>query len=357
MKTKVNAFLTFLVAVLLTSCGSGEECLLGDSCQPAPDPLPIDTSLDCENLDPDKVYLHGTLQEGLAGRDALVDPLNPTSFCVGFGDATVEGIITTGGRYIFEEDLSIYRLEQDEVGTVLSNPDEPVWVYPNNALDNDTLLHTSTAPSCGVRLIMVNPSNNDLFYSCPNNTIHTETTSPYYLLGNDDLLAITADGSMVIGSFSGVRVVTDSMSETALTVPAAVGFSTLQFLTAKHYVDPNTNNDSLWIALEGFNDGSIRRWSVDLVTSIVTDQGPFADLPVDTSGSFSYRMDGDGNLWQTGSDSTAVFVDVIIQRPIGSGGELSTIVYSEANLTTTDNWTREDLPEVRMHGSRLVTGP
>jgi hypothetical protein len=358
MKAITRATFVLMTIVLLNSCGFGsdDDCsLFSDNCSTGNNHV----SLDCHNLDPDKVYAYGTLQEGLVGREALFDPLDPTSFCVGFGGAFFEGVITADGRYIFENDLNFYRLGQDELiknQITSTSSSEAIWTYPGNALDNDTLLHTSTASACGVRLVMLNPSNDALFYSCPNNTIHTETASPYYSLGNDELLAITPDGSMVVGSYNGVRLVADDLTETALTIPSTAAFSILKFLTAKLYVNPTTTNNSLWIALEGFNDSSQRRWSVDLVTMTVTDQGPFTELPADTSSSYSYKMDGNGNLWHIGSDTTGSFVDVIIQRPLVSDGQLSTVVYSEADLITTKNWAYEDIPEVRLHASYLATG-
>ena len=65
---------------------------------------------------------------------------------------------------------------------------------------------------------------------------------------------------------------------------------------------------------------------------------------------FSSKLDGDGNLWQTGSDTTGTFIDVIIERPILSSGVPASVVYTEADDDGSEPYF------VKMHASDLFTG-
>ena len=55
-------------------------------------------------------------------------------------------------------------------------------------------------------------------------------------------------------------------------------------------------------------------------------------------------------MWQTGDDTTGVFIDVIIERPISSSAVPATVVYTEAN----DDGSEPNF--VKMHASDLFTG-
>ncbi len=92
------------LATFLLSCDA-DLCERDDSCPvdvaPGQEGVALgDNYLDCSNLDPDKVYLHGTLGEGASYLDALTDPANPTLFCVGF-ETTRAGTITEQGKYVY----------------------------------------------------------------------------------------------------------------------------------------------------------------------------------------------------------------------------------------------------------------
>jgi len=306
-------------------------------------PTPINY-LDCSNLDPAKVYLRGTLQEGLAGREAIIDPADPTTLCVGFpSGASADGQVTGGGRYIHDESQTIYSMVQEPFDTDAS--DDPV--YPATPLANDTALLTTTAAACAIGLIMINPDNNITYYSCPANTIHTEASVPYYALGNGDLLSVLADGSMLVGEFDALRIVDTLLVETPIVTP---GPATVRFLTAKLFTDPVTFNPSVWVVVE---DGAnpLQRWSIDLTTMIVTNDGDFSAVPAGiTEQNNSSKLDGNGDLWQTGDDTTGFFIDVIIERPILSSGAPATVVYTEAD----DDGSEEFF--VKIHISNLFTG-
>ena len=322
--------------------GDGELFSCEEECLPA---SATSGNLDCSNLNPNRVYLRGTLQEGFAGRDAIIDPADPTSFCLGLPiGSAADGQVSGNGKYIHAEALTIYSMEPEPFDTdVFGNE-----FYPATPLANDTALLTTTAPACGIGLIMNNPDNNVTYYSCPNNTIHTEASVPYYNLGNSDLLSVLADGSMLLGLFDTLRIVDTLLVETPIATP---GPATVRYLTAKLYDDPITLNPSVWLVVD---DGTnpLQRWSIDLTTLAVTNDGDFSAAPPNiTEQNFSSKLDGNGDLWQTGFDFTAVpTADVIIRRPILSSGAPATVVYTEANDDNTAPYF------VRMHGSNLFTG-
>jgi len=317
-----------------------EECVNSTSITPPT----ASNSLDCSNLDQSKVYLRGTLQEGAAGRDAIIDPADPISFCLGLPNgANADGQVSGGGKYLHAEGLTIYSMEQEPFDTDPFGAE----VYPAAPLANDTALLTTTAAACGIGLIMNNPDNNITYYSCPNNTIHTEASVPYYSLGNGDLLSVLADGSMLVGEFDTLRIVDTGLVETAITTPGPIS---VRYLTARLYTDPVTLNPSVWLVVE---DGAnpLQRWSIDLTTMVVTNDGDFSTVPVNiTEQDFSSKLDGNGDLWQIGSDTTGVFIDVIIERPILSSGLPATVVYTEADDDGSEPYF------VKIHISNLFSG-
>lgn len=220
-------------------------------------------------------------------------------------------------------------------------------VYPATPLANDTALLTTTAAACAIGLIMINPDNNITYYSCPANTIHTEASVPYYALGNGDLLSVLADGSMLVGLFDALRIVDTSFVETPITTPGPV---TAGYLTARLFTDPVTLNPSVWVVVEDFGN-PLQRWSIDLTTLAVTNDGDFSTVPANiTEQDFSSKLDGNGDLWQTGSDTTGTFIDVIIERPILSSGVPASVVYTEADDDGSEPYF------VKMHASDLFTG-
>ena len=339
-----------LLAGIQLGCGEGDG-ILSDSIENIDTTTSTGTSasasLDCLNLDPDKVYLRGTLVEGLAGRDAIIDPADPTRFCLGFASgSSAPGQVMGDGKYIHEDSETIYSMVPEPFDTDAVGNES----YPANPLANDTVLLISPATFCGIRLIMVNPDNDVIYYSCPNNTIYAGASSvPYYSLGNGDLLSVLADGSMLVAEFNTLKIVDTSLVETPITTPATV---TTSFLTARLFTDPVTSNPSVWVVVE---DGAnpLQRWSIDLTTLIVRDDGDFADAPANIAGNENFsklKLDGDGNLWQIGDDTSQTAVDVIIKRPILSSGEPASVVYSEAD----DDGSAEYF--VKIHISYLFTG-
>ena len=330
-----------------SSDGEGISDLLCDGdCEDSISVTPTATNyLDCSNLDPAKVYLRGTLQEGLAGREAIIDPADPTTLCVGLpSGASADGQVTGGGRYIHDESQTIYSMVQE----LFDRDAFDAEVYPATPLANDTALLTTTAAACGIGLIMNNAANNITYYSCPNNTIHTDASVPYYSLGNGELLSVLANGSMLIGEFNQLSIF--GLNPTFTETPLNTGAVGVSYLTARLFIHPITTNPSVWVVMDD-GAGTLQRLSIELTTFMVTNDGDFTAAPVNiTEQDNSSKLDGDGNLWQMGDDTTGVFIDVIIERPILSSGVPSSVVYTE----TDDDGSDPNF--VKIHISNLFTG-
>ncbi len=307
-------------------------------------------SLDCLNLNPDKVYFHGTLQEGAAFLDVIADPDNPSTFCTGFSTYNTSGAISTSGTYIYEDhsgDSIFFAFVPD---TFSFNSTTSQFTYPESPLDNDTSLYVNTATGCGVRTILLHPVTNSIFFSCPNDTIHTDAITPYYSLGNGDILGVTPEGSMLIEQGTNLILVHDDLTEEQLTLPES-DITSPYFYTAKNYIHPDTGNESMWIvAFDGSSSSIIHRWSLDLINLEITDEGAYA-APLEniTQYQYSTKINGNGELLMMGTLNETGFIDVIVKSPMASTEQSTTIIYSEENET-------EDQPYALIHISYLVTG-
>ncbi len=315
--------------------------------------------LDCTELNPDKVYLLGTLSPG-SGDPVVVDPENPTRLCVGFehdggdgvsaSDSPSASAISNSGKIIYSTVTSpnIYQMVPEPFASN-SNADQ-ILAYPENPIGNDVILMENNISSCGVGTILLNPVNDDIFFTCPNSRVHTAADQPYYSLG-DQLLGILPDGSLLTSGARSLSIISNSLVETSLTLPDS-GDVTLDIHenTAKNYVCPESQNNCVWFLVSV--DGVEHRWSLDLTTQLVSDQGAYSAVPEDVTVRFSVKLDGQGALWQTGAISTT---DVIMRRALEADGETE-VVYSEADNEHSGRWTSDPTPFGLMHGSELVTG-
>jgi hypothetical protein len=229
-------------------------------------PDPGSFYLNCHTLDPDKVYLLGTFQTGWVGFDALIDPENPTKFCVGFDDETSSHAINESGEIIY---LNHYLGSLNSLGDILKftqdylteGPDEGGWKYPFAPDKNDVNLGTT---SNGPLFIRRNPitSLDDIYYARkssthisvflnPDGTPHDAT--PYYemkLMGPDfetNLIGVTSNGSLLIADFDTAIIhVSPDKLESLITPPIAAPYH-FQVITSKLFIDPVTNHESAWI--------------------------------------------------------------------------------------------------------------
>lgn len=293
--------------------------------------------IDCNKLDPHKIYLFGTLQNNT--RDyAIADPTDPTDFCIGFvQDHIFEGQVAASGHYIYAygsfDDRNIYAFSPDE----LNKNEDGYWAYSQPSLDNDTIIHTTTLEGCGFSRIKVIPGTDEVIYSCPNRILNKQDKTNYYDIGStniNELLSVFADGGMLIFTAEkGFVYVDPELQETIITLPFP--FAWTYYYGARQYVDQSTKNDSIWLAFyrQNADRESLVRISVDLETFEVTEEGLFSDSPDSfIASNKSSKFDLEGNLWQFGYEEGNRDNTMIVKRPISTSYLPSTVIYKYSDF-------------------------
>lgn len=338
-------FHTAIIMLALSACGSNGSDGGDASPSPTPSPSPTADILDCLDLSPDRVYLLGTLQEDEPVY-ALTDPLDPNVFCIGFPDdhlhqATVSDLNHLVYAYDSFSDKNIYVMRPEELTKDIDNR----WDYPSFTTDNDTILLTSDLEGCGFSAIKVASESENVFYSCPNDTINTEVRTPHYDLGttaDNALLSVLNDGTMLVSKFGNgnkdLIIVDPDLNETTLELP--IPDADTIFGAVKQYISPVTGNQSIWVQVIyhedsiylNNKDAIVIRLSIDLNTLEIVNDGVFAPFPSGTEFRvFEGVFDGNGNLWQQGRSVSDVGDDMLIRRPLAASGSASEIIYRESD--------------------------
>jgi hypothetical protein len=331
---KVLPIILFVMAI--EGCGSGggaDAILCGGECPPLSSSGGSGsgggtsgaggiTYLDCENLNPERMYVYGKLNRGTDQFYALADPSDLNFFCVAFPTTAERGMVSRSGKYVYHGSGGTKQLTQDALlaGTSTSFVR---WAYPRNPVINDIEFNVSSEP-----------------YHSRNGSLET-------------VLAVFPNGSTLEYS----SVVADDLklalgsSSTLIVKPAGAG-STPFYHTAK--IVPNSGDSQVWVVVDTFPP---RRWRIDLNTLTATDEGEFSELPFNTIGGSQFILDGEGDLWQIGSDtdvSAGETIKVIIKRPILSSGVSATVV--TAQESDDESWDQKSTPDVRLIGAVLITG-
>jgi hypothetical protein len=300
------------------------------------------TMVECGSFDPALVYLHGTLQEGVGTRDALVDPTAPNTPCVGLAATNTAGGFRPDGSYVY---LNTYG-DADEIlvmsGDVMPwNVGDQQWQYPEMPEENDGVITHACSGDLGSQL-MIDPTSGEVFYQCSGGSWMREsggTVDP----GTGSAVLITNDGDLLTRSGSDFAIRTLMGVETPIVFPTVpIGAS---------LVAARNTNGGVWIVLE--DAGVVERFFVDASLNAVSD-GTYPAFPAEFSGSGSQVLDGAGDLFSPGLDTGTGIPDAIARRSIGGASE---IIYTELDAPTEPWLSDPSVPWVKMHGSRLVTGP
>jgi hypothetical protein len=315
--------------------------------------------LDCDALDPDKVYVFGQLDQGfLTGTDVIFAPEDPNTFCLGFKrGANDAGLITPSGNYIWASFPDVVRLVQDEL---LWNGEE--WEYPRSPDSDDAALFE---PVTTIGSFFLATETGDFFYrNHRKGEIYTSGSTEIYdwRAMRNTLLGVTPNGDLVFGHGSGVTILQADKTDIDATNPDGLD-SGLDFGgRMKLFNDPASGNLSAWLYVE-YKDDTENRWTIDLVNLSITDDGQYAAIPdgvtITVNPVDQNVFDGQGNLWQQGYIVEGeTRYDVIIKRPLASSSMASTVEYSEASNTGGLDWKVETSPyAVINHSSPLFTGP
>ncbi|MGK3999935.1 hypothetical protein [Sorangium sp. So ce1024] len=302
----------------------------------APDCSGASAAVTGDVLDPDQVYLAGTLLEGACGRDALAHWSSPESAVVGFHchvDERSARIRPTDGRLLYTnvfEDL-LREFHCDDCPFRGNG-------YPDAPLDNDPVLLTprcadGLAPSDG---FLVSPAG-AVLYRCRSDTAtwYDERGRVAYANPEDPLLHL-GHGDLALAARSVVHLAT-STSTPITGLPEGRLLHTVRARAPDRFL----------LVLEAErpaeDGGSQELWEVD-GDGAAARLGAFPPLPAGAVhvSAYTSKLDGCGALLQFGG-GPGLLEDIIVRRDIGGASE---VVYTEAIE-----------PLVKIHVSALVTGP
>lgn len=286
---------------------------------------------DADILDPNEVYLSGTMQEGACDKNALAHWSTPDQAIVGF-DCYFEGgtIRPTDGRLIykntFENDVREFHCD----GACLFN-----GTYPATPLANDPEL--ALLPACGntLTVYLVAPDGTVL-HRCPSaqgewydEAGNVVWADPYHFLQHlgYDGLAMTDDDKIV-----------DLATSSSTPLTGLPRMATIHGMRA-------LPTGGFWLLVQANEElGGYALWQAG-ADGVATVVGTFPSVPtgitVFTAGA-PPQLDASGAVFDIGT-RTATGEDVIVRRDLSG---TSALVYDEA----TD-------PLVKVHISTLVTGP
>ncbi|WP_437732144.1 hypothetical protein [Sorangium sp. So ce1335] len=316
--------------------GGGAGAAEGGAGVGAPDCSGASSAVTGDVLDPDQVYLAGTLLEGACGRDAVAHWSSPESAVVGFHchvDERSARIRPTDGRMlytnVFEHLLRAFHCDD----CPFRGND-----YPEAPLDNDPVLLT---PPCPDGLVphdgfLVSPKGAVLYrcradaatwYDESGRVAYADPEAPLLHLGHGDL-ALAARSVVHLATSTSRPIIGLPEGRLLHTVRARAPDRFLLVLESERPTEDGSSQE-LW-EIDG--RGAAKRL------------GAFPPLPagaVQVSAATS-KLDGCGALLQFGG-GTGLLEDIIVRRDIGGASE---VVYTEAAD-----------PLVKIHVSALFTGP
>lgn len=281
-------------------------------------------------FDPNRVYLFGTLEEGVAGRDVVCDLATPNLLTAGF-EATSSGVlIRADGALLYR----IFRQNRGELHRFVADrltydSEGDRWEYPANPIANDPLVAT---PGCtDVALAFAHPLTGELTVYCGSRggswlQPDGRPLDNCSTFGEPNLAAIGVDGSVLcIDTLRDASGVGHRLSERLDRLLAARA----------------RPEGGFWVVMPT-QEAGLERWVVEGEGTVRFDLA-YPAVPPPYRLTYGLQLDGAGNLYVAVS-STETIGEESVMRFDGSSPPV--IVYSEA----TD-------PSCKMHGSRLVTGP
>jgi len=311
-----------------TDLPSGADTTAGD----APDP----SGLDCDDFDPARVYLRGTLSEGASYLDALTDPTDPNAFCVGF-------LNYAGSPRIRPGDHRVVFVDEWDGGGILEYTPDPItwdptgyWNYPGDPYGNDTLLvSTPCGTGTAIGRLLVSPVDGGVWYECrgswfdPNGALVYPSSDPVGL-------AVTQDGRLLVAEPNGdvFFVATGEIPGPPLELPRDVD----AVLAGRHH------EGGIWLV--ALLELRLFRWN--LVGDAIVEDGEYTNAGLGNASMDVYAgvLDAEGDFFHIAGVFDGEPRDVIVRRRLDPAA--SEIVYDEATL---------DEHAVKIHISELFTGP
>lgn len=291
---------------------------------------------ECPPFDPTRVYLHGTLSEGLSYVDAIADPFTPTEFCVGFGDNShTFRVHPTDGRAAIVQ-------RTEPAGVMAFTPDVWTWngsyvEYPEDPHGNDEMLLPSPCNDgfTGLAYLRLHPIDGRPYSSCSGVWFDPDG-APVLASPSGNVVAVLPDG----------RVATHEPQGFFLLGPEEIPDAPLELPREAIVVAGRVHGDGMWLVAAAYPQ--LYRWS--LVDDVIVEEGEYSDAGLGNANVDIYNgaIDSDGDFFHIVQSLGGGFYDAIARRRLAP--EASEIIYTE-----------EGLPEgqsVKIHGvGELFTGP
>jgi hypothetical protein len=299
------------------------DATAADAAPPPADGICAATLVSAGVVDPDCVYLLGTLTEGDAWKDALIHVSRPNDFATGFGYVTFAPVVRpTDGRVLFEASgdrtpRQMYRFTASSTG------------LPDPALAAQTVESSVTCDPTLLDRFFVFPDDGAILYGCGNADFIAGSSQPIDMAGY--LPIATGRNRLIVGA--------KTYPDIALVQNGAV--TPVSGLMGRPYAFRSLASGAMWMATsEAGVRGELLEIAPDGSTKVVGTYlfgaapfGPGPDCALEPSGALVCL----NRLGMTDS-----FADVVVRFTFNSAPE---ILYDERNGV------------VKLHGSKLVTGP
>lgn len=290
----------------------------------------------CSSFDPTRVYLYGTLAEGLGYLDALVDPTTPTEFCVGFGESS-------GSQpRVHPFDHHVEFIGGDYPAAVLEFVSDPfAWMpdgnpdYPDDPFANDPVVLSSPCDArSALWYLRLSPIDGRPYTSCTGAWFDSDSV-PIAITELARDIAIAPDGRLVAQEPAALVIVRPGDPEPTLLATPRAGATV---------VAGRVHDDGLWLAaVEG---ARVFRWF--LSGDVIVEEGEYAEPSTGPAylATEAGVIDGGGDFVHFAQGVDEGFNDAIVTRPLAPG--TAEIIYRE-----------DELPAlaVKIHASVLFTGP
>jgi hypothetical protein len=306
------------------SGGSGDSVASDEDAGPAMEPDPT-----LALLDPEEVYIFGTLSEGACYLDAIAPVLAPDRALVGFdcgARASHTYVRPTDGRLIYSiaGEGSVHAFECD--GCVHATAG---MAYPSDPTANDEPVMTACDRAAAFLMTFQVAADGETVARC-----HDDR---WYRADGSEFAAGISSALLRLGH-AGTALIADGVLDLATAEVAPLsGLAELAPLCVR------AREDGYWAAVQPADAAAMPElWHVgfDGAAELL---GTYPEPPPNQSVMFESELDGEGRLVQFASDTTETFRDTIIRRDIEGASEL---IYDEA-----------DDPVVKLHISGLFTGP
>lgn len=287
-------------------------------------------------FNPNEVYLFGTIEEGLADREAIAHWSTPNVESIGFNNASPP-VIRRDGSVLYvillvpelTEEVRMFRADPYERREEF--PDQ--LFYPNEPYTNDPVIFTPSDGDCpGVLTMLVRP-NGTVAAQCSSQVIDASGLIWDQGLSSKRVLSITNDNTMLYDDVFGYHVRTSTGVEYLVDIPGD--------MVPGIAVRLAPDDQSFFATMRIYDEPHTELWNIDFRGN-ATYVGTYSEELPGYESLFCSKLDPNLDLYCEGRDQSVVFTDVILRRSLTAPTEL---LYTEA-----------DDPKVKLHISYLMTG-